>query len=128
VLKARLFPLTFNDSGYRHGPAAKPNASLEKQHTQRCLCLLSGADGWMFDGEDALGQINSIPFDNQRNLSLRPQQILFMKVARARWPGEMNRWSKDFFGYDIVRDWKRQLNFTTKLFRPASSPRRSSYP
>ena len=32
--------------------------------------LLSGADGWMFDGEDALGQVDSMSLDNQRNLKL----------------------------------------------------------
>ena len=30
--------------------------------------LLSGADGWMFDGEDACGQINAMSLDNIRNL------------------------------------------------------------
>ena len=32
--------------------------------------LLSGADGWMFDGEDALGQVSTMSLDNQRNLKL----------------------------------------------------------
>ncbi len=32
--------------------------------------LLSGADGWMFDGEDALGQVDTMSLDNQRNLKL----------------------------------------------------------
>ena len=32
--------------------------------------LLSGADGWMFDGEDALGQVETMCLDNQRNLKL----------------------------------------------------------
>ena len=37
------------------GPAAKPNASLESSIRNVAYALLSGADGWMFDGEDALG-------------------------------------------------------------------------
>ena len=32
--------------------------------------LLSGADGWMFDGEDALRQVSTMSLDNQRNLKL----------------------------------------------------------
>jgi len=32
--------------------------------------LLSGADGWMFDGEDALGQTGTMSLDNHRNLKL----------------------------------------------------------
>src|SRR5262245_54655475 len=38
------------------GPAAKPRASLEQSLRNVAYALLSGADGWMFDGEDALGQ------------------------------------------------------------------------
>jgi len=99
------------------GPAAKPNASLESSIRNVAYALLSGADGWMFDGEDALGQINSMSLDNQRNLKFSiHSDPIFMKVAE-QVAGEMNRWSKEFFGHDIVRDWKGQLKFTTKLFR-----------
>jgi len=42
------------------GPAAKPNAPLESSIRNVAYALLSGADGWMFDGEDALGQISSM--------------------------------------------------------------------
>src|SRR5258708_2611821 len=99
------------------GPAAKPNTSLESSIRNVAYALLSGADGWMFDGEDALGQINSMSLDNQRNLKLAiHSDPLFMKAAE-QVAGEMNQWSKEFFGHDIVRDWKAQLNFTTKLFR-----------
>jgi malate synthase len=99
------------------GPAAKPNAPLESSIRNAAYALLSGADGWMFDGEDALGQINSMSLDNQRNLKLAiHKDPVFMKVAE-QVAGEMNRWANGFFGHDIVRDWKAQLNFTTKLFR-----------
>src|SRR5262245_51285223 len=37
------------------GPAARPNTSAEKSLRNAAYALLSGADGWMFDGEDALG-------------------------------------------------------------------------
>src|SRR5688572_13667365 len=99
------------------GPAARPNAPTEKSIRNVAYALLSGADGWMFDGEDALGQISTMSLDNQRNLKLAIHgDPVFMKVAEqvAR---EMNRWSNDFFQRDIVSDWRSQLNFTTKIFR-----------
>ncbi len=99
------------------GPAAKPNTNLESSIRNVAYALLSGADGWMFDGEDALGQINTMSLDNQRNLKLAiSKDPLFMKVAE-KVAVEINRWSTDFFGRNIVNDWKEQLNFTTKIFR-----------
>ena len=61
------------------GPAAKPNASLESSIRNVAYALLSGADGWMFDGEDALGQIKTMSLDNQRNLKLAIGRICFFK-------------------------------------------------
>ena len=52
------------------GPGAKPNAPVESSIRNVAYALLSGADGWMFDGEDALGQISTMSLDNQRNLKL----------------------------------------------------------
>ena len=99
------------------GPAAKPGAPVQSSIRNVAYALLSGADGWMFDGEDALGQISSMSLDNQRNLKLAiNRDIVFMKVAEAV-SEEMNRWSMDFFGRKIITDWKEQLNFTTKIFR-----------
>jgi malate synthase len=99
------------------GPAAKPNASLESSIRNVAYALLSGADGWMFDGEDALGQVNTMSLDNQRNLKLAiKNDAVFLKVAEIV-AGEMNRWSMNFFGHDIVSNWAEQLNFTTKIFR-----------
>jgi malate synthase len=48
------------------GPAAKPNANIESSIRNVAYALLSGADGWMFDGEDALGQIKTMSLDNQQ--------------------------------------------------------------
>ena len=99
------------------GPAAKPNAPLEKSIRNVAYALLSGADGWMFDGEDALGQISTMSLDNQRNLKLAiHKDSLFLKVAE-QVANEMNNWSADFLGRNIINDWKEQLNFTTKIFR-----------
>lgn len=99
------------------GPAAKPNTPVEKSIRNVAYGLLSGADGWMFDGEDALGQIRSMSLDNQRNLKLAiKKDPIFLRVAQ-QVSGEMNEWSSGFFGRKIIRDWKAQLDFTTMIFR-----------
>jgi malate synthase len=99
------------------GPAAKPNAPTETSIRNVAYALLSGADGWMFDGEDALGQIASMSLDNQRNLKLAiHRDPVFTKVAE-QVAGEMNRWAEGFFGRPILADWNRQLDFTTRIFR-----------
>ena len=64
------------------GPAAKPNSPLKSSIRNVAYALLSGADGWMFDGEDALGQISTMSLDNQRNLKLAiAADPIFLKVA-----------------------------------------------
>src|SRR6185295_6717698 len=99
------------------GPAAKPHTPLENSIRNVAYALLSGADGWMFDGEDALGQIEAMSLDNQRNLKLAiHKDPVFMKVAE-KVADEMNHWAKDFLGREIISDWKKQLDFTTKIFR-----------
>jgi len=99
------------------GPGAKPNSPVEQSIRNIAYALLSGADGWMFDGEDALGQVTSMSLDNQRNLKLAIRKDpLFLKVSE-NVSKEMNKWSEDFFGRRIIEDWKEQLGFTTKIFR-----------
>lgn len=99
------------------GPAAKPNASLESSIRNVAYALLSGADGWMFDGEDALGQIKTMSLDNQRNLKLAiSKDPVFLEAAQIV-AAEMNQWAMSFFGKPVVADWQDQLNFTTKIFR-----------
>jgi malate synthase len=99
------------------GPAAKPNAPVEANLRNVAYALLSGADGWMFDGEDALGQITTMSLDNQVSLKLAiARDPLFLEVAEAV-SKEMNAWALDFFGREIVGDWRTQLDFTTKIFR-----------
>ena len=101
------------------GPAAKPNAAVESSIRNVAYALLSGADGWMFDGEDALGQISTMSLDNQRNLKLAiHRDPVFLKVAELV-AGEMNKWAEGFFGRRTIGDWKKQLDFTTKIFRRA---------
>ncbi len=99
------------------GPGAKPHSPLEGSIRNVAYALLSGADGWMFDGEDALGQITTMSLDNQRNLKLAiAKDSVFMQAAE-QVADEMNRWARDFFGKEIIADWKTQLDFTTKMFR-----------
>src|SRR6185503_6330465 len=52
------------------GPATRPRATVESGMRNVAYALLSGADGWMFDAEDALGQVDTMSLDNQRNLKL----------------------------------------------------------
>jgi malate synthase len=100
------------------GPAAKPNAPLEKSIRNIAYALLSGADGWMFDGEDALGQISTMSLDNQRNLRLAFAHAPVFLGAAEQVAREMNEWGREFFGRPIIKDWSKQLEFTTRIFRP----------
>jgi malate synthase len=100
------------------GPASRPNSGVEQSIRNAAYALLSGADGWMFDGEDALGQVSTMSLDNQRNLKLAiHDDPLFLKAAE-QVAGEMNRWALGFLGRPTIDDWRRQLRFTTKIFRP----------
>ena len=99
------------------GPAARPNASIEQGLRNVAYALLSGADGWMFDGEDALGQISTMSLDNQRNLTLAlDRDPVFLTVAR-QVAAEMNAWARGFLGRETIADWRAQLDVTTVLFR-----------
>jgi malate synthase len=99
------------------GPATKPRASTASGLRNVAYALLSGADGWMFDGEDALGQVDTMSLDNFRNIKLAfagdPQFIdVAQVVARA-----MNNWAVDFHGREVISDWQEQLQVTTRIFR-----------
>lgn len=99
------------------GPAAKPRAPLAQSIRNVAYALLSGADGWMFDGEDALGQLGTMSLDNQRNLRLAlARDPQFLTVAE-QVAAEMNRWAEGFLGRAIVADWRQQLDVTTVMFR-----------
>ena len=99
------------------GPATRPRASTASGLRNVAYALLSGADGWMFDGEDALGQVDTMSLDNFRNIKLAfagdPQ---FHDVAEVV-AGEMNNWAVDFHGREIIADWHEQLQVTTRIFR-----------
>jgi len=100
------------------GPAARPRAAVEEGLRNVAYALLSGADGWMFDGEDALGQVDAMSLDNQRNLKIAfGRQQPFLGVAEAV-AAEMNAWARGFFGREIIADWRKQLDFTTRIYRP----------
>src|SRR6266853_1378700 len=100
------------------GPAAKPGSNVEQSIRNVAHALLSGADGWMFDGEDALGQVATMSLDNQRNLKLAiHDDALFLKAAE-QVAGEINRWAEGFLGRRTISGWRKQLRFTTRMFRP----------
>ena len=100
------------------GPGAKPRATIEQSIRNIAHALLSGADGWMFDGEDALGQLSTMSLDNQRNLKLAIHHDPVFLRAAEQVAAEMNQWAQGFLGRAIIDDWHRQLAFTTKIFRP----------
>jgi malate synthase len=100
------------------GPATRPRSTVEAGIRNVAYALLSGADGWMFDGEDALGQVDTMSLDNQRNLKIAfALKEPFLRIAE-NVAAEMNDWAKGFFGRKIIEDWKQQLDFTTRIFRP----------
>ncbi len=99
------------------GPAAKPNAPVENSIRNVAYALLSGADGWMFDGEDALGQISSMSLDNIRNLKLAIHKDDVFLNTSEKIAANMNKWGNEFFGRDIIDNWQKQLDFTTIIFR-----------
>jgi malate synthase len=99
------------------GPATRPGAPVEVGLRNVAYALLSGADGWMFDGEDALGQVETMSLDNQRNLTLAiHDDPIFLNVAE-QVAAEMNTWAAGFFGKPIIAGWREQLAFTTRIFR-----------
>jgi len=99
------------------GPAAKPNAPTASSIRNVAYALLSGADGWMFDGEDALGQTRTMSLENQRNLRLAYAfDHVFLTTAETV-AAQMNEWAEGFFGRTIITDWRKQLDFTTRIFR-----------
>jgi malate synthase len=55
--------------------------------------------------------------DNQRNLKLAIHRDSVFMVPAEQVAQEMNDWGKKFFGRPIIADWKKQLDFTTKIFR-----------
>ncbi len=99
------------------GPASRPRATTAEGIRNVAYALLSGADGWMFDGEDALGQIDTMSLDNQRNLKLAFAKSDVFMAAAERIAGEMNDWAKGFLGRPTIADWRQQLDFTTRIFR-----------
>jgi malate synthase len=100
------------------GPATRPRASTAEGLRNVAYALLSGADGWMFDGEDALGQVDTMSLDNQRNLKLAFAGAAVFVSSLEQIASEMNAWGRGFLGREPVADWRRQLEFTTRIFRP----------
>ena len=99
------------------GPAARPHASVEQSMRNIAYALLSGADGWMFDGEDALGQIvDDVARQPAQPEAGHPRIPVFLTVAEqvAR---EMNAWAEGFLGRGSSTTGGASSQFTTKIFR-----------
>jgi malate synthase len=99
------------------GPAARPRAGVAESIRNVAYALLSGADGWMFDGEDALGQVDTMSLDNQRNLRLAFERADVFMAAAEHVADQMNAWARGFFGRPVIDHWRTQLDFTTRIFR-----------
>ena len=107
------------------GPGAKPGTPLDRSIRNVAYALLSGADGWMFDGEDALGQLSTMSLDNQRNLKLAIHRDPVFLSAAEGVAAEMNAWAQSFLGRRIIDDWSKQLVVHhPDLPRPRPAPRR----
>ena len=85
-------------SGFRaRARPPSPTRPVERSIRNVAYALLSGADGWMFDGEDALGQVSTMSLDNQRNLKLAIHRDPVFMTAAEQVAGEMNAWAPGFF-------------------------------
>lgn len=106
------------------GPAAKSpqdKIGMTKEESLRAdlrniaHALLSGADGMMFDGEDALGQLDTMSLDNIRALIVAyKKEPIFWQVAEEV-AGEYIKAGKR----DANWNWRELLenNFTTRIYR-----------
>ena len=64
------------------------------------------------------GRSTRMSLDNQRNLKLAFARADVFMTAAEQVAGEMNAWAQGFFGRPIIQDWRPQLDFTTRIFRP----------
>ena len=116
------------DSGHRPRRQARRRRS-DKSIRNVAYALLSGADGWMFDGEDALGQVSTMSLDNQRNLKLAiHRDAVFLQRRRAGRRRD-ERWAQRLLR---PRD-RRRLADAARLHdqdlpRARPAPRRSPRP
>lgn len=100
------------------GPATRRGAPLHESLRHPAYALLSGANGWMFDGEDALGQLDTMSLDNQRNLKLAiSRDPRFLTTAKSV-ASQMNAWSERQLGRKIINDWLAELDGPTVIYRP----------
>jgi malate synthase len=111
------------------GPAAKsPQDKVKKDGTPLSWeeakradlrnvvhALLSGADGMMFDGEDALGQLETMSLDNVRALVTAYQKDpIFWEVAQEVVQEYIDKGKKP-----ADWNWRKLIeeNFTTRIYR-----------
>jgi malate synthase len=78
------------------GPGAKPNTPIESSIRNVAYALLSGADGWMFDGEDAQGKLIPCRWTINEILKLQLIGNPYLWVWLSRVAQEMNKWAEGF--------------------------------
>ena len=113
------------------GPGAKPGVPIERSIRNVAYALLSGADGWMFDGEDALGPggrrcrwttsgTSSSPSTGTPSSSRRPKQV-------CRRDERVGRGFPRQGDHQTTGSEQLELH-DAHLPGPGSAPRRSSGP
>src|SRR5687767_15222976 len=63
----------------------------------------SGADGWMFDGEDALGQVTTMSLDNRSEEHTSELQSLAYLVCRLLLEKKKNQTQTNRSGHNEIR-------------------------
>ena len=109
------------------GPALPPSRTppLKAAFATWRNALLSGADGWMFDGEDALGQLTTMSLDNQRNLKLAIARDRYSSKVAEQVAGEINGWAQGFSGkLDRLPTGGSSSTSRRVIFRVARTPPR----
>ena len=117
-------------SGFR-APVPRRGRALRREKSIRnvAYALLSGADGWMFDGEDALGQVDDDVARQpaQPEAGDPPRRRCVHDGRRAGCRRDERVGAAASSAAPIVQDWQTQLDFTTRIFRAARpAPRRSA--
>ena len=116
------------DSGHRPGGAGRTRRS-KRASRNVAYALLSGADGWMFDGEDALGQVSTMSLDNQRNLKLAiHRDPVFLEGRRAGGRRDEHVGDRVLRPRDHRRLAEAARLHDQDLPRPRPAPRRSARP
>ena len=131
LLPAARFPRTSSASGFR-APVPPPsrNASIENSIRNVAYALLSGADGWMFDGEDALGQIvDDVAGQPAQPQAGHPSRSGVHEGRRTGGRRNEQMGARASSDAPTIADWKKAARLHDQdLPRARPAPRRSPRP